>query len=234
MDNQYHFFQIKDLKTILIILLVLVWSCKQTPKAEKPLVEEGKQETKDAQKLSPIARHLASFAGLTVSDTSKLDQSVIFKKINENGDVESIDLKTYLAIYKIVVNGNQKIALPIFEIRNSDKTIISSGGAGFTGAIWANMLVDRKTQKIVKIQFDHKGESEGYGAQMTQTSFEDRFAGTEIGRKTNTFGFNNGGQDILGGNRMIDGISGATTTSRAAIDMINEALKRYEEYLSQN
>jgi Na+-transporting NADH:ubiquinone oxidoreductase subunit C len=234
MDNSFRYYQVNYFKTVLVILLVLAWSCKQAPKSEKQILEEVKQETEAVQKLSPIAKDLASFAGLSVTDTTDLDQLIIFKKINENEDVESIDLDSYLALHKKVIKEGQKTALPIFELRHTDKSIITFAGKGFTGPIWGHALVNRKTQKIEKIQFDHKGESEGYGAQMTRNSFEERFADAVISRKANSFGLDQGGKEIIMGKRVIDGISGATTTSRTVIDMINEGLKIYGEYLSQN
>jgi len=43
---------------------------------------------------------------------------------------------------------------PIFEIRNTDTAILPVGGIGFWGAIWAKVLMDRRTLEIKKLNLD--------------------------------------------------------------------------------
>jgi len=104
-------------------------------------------------------------------------------------------------------------------------------GIGFGGPIWAKVLVDRNTLEIKNIAFDHFGETDGYGVAMTQTSFSDEFIGAIIDLDKNTFIFQKNLDDKKNTAISVDGISGATITSEAAIEMVNEGLKKFKGYL---
>lgn len=81
----------------------------------------------------------------------------------------------------------QAVSLPIFEIKGTETVILPLQGVGFGGAIWAKVLVDRKALEIEKIEFEHKAESDGYGAAMTESSFERQFDGVKINLDEHTF-----------------------------------------------
>lgn len=67
-------------------------------------------------------------------------------------------------------------------------------------------------------------ESEGYGAEINQEAFENQFIGKAIYGDSNSFGLNQAGRTIIEGYTMVDGLSGATITSKAAVEMINNGL----------
>ena len=104
-------------------------------------------------------------------------------------------------------------------------------GKGFGGPIWAMLLIDAKTLEILKIKFSHKAESEGYGAGIVRTSFQNQFKGKIVKiSSANTFGLQGHGEETY---YPIDGISGATVTNMAVVNMLNEGLKGYAEYFAQ-
>jgi Na+-transporting NADH:ubiquinone oxidoreductase subunit C len=95
--------------------------------------------------------------------------------------------------------------------------------------------VDKTTSEITKVAFDHKAESDEYGADgITLSSFEDQFIGSKIDWTENTFGLHQSGKTLVDGNTTIDGISGATVTSQAVLKMMNEGLQKYSGYLNQS
>ena len=85
----------------------------------------------------------------------------------------------------------------------------------------------------MKLQFEHMAESEGYGAAITQSSFENQFVGIVLDPDLKDFGLKQNGVVLIEGVNMIDGISGATITSKAGIKMINQGLLKYRNYLKQ-
>lgn len=212
------------------MLVFLIWNCKQKPNSTQPKVEKPKQLTEDIRQLSPVIIELVEFMDRTHADTTDINKLIHFKGIDENGVIETIDSDRYVKLYKEQMNSQQVGVLPIFELRNTNKTVLMVNGKGYAGSIWAKILVDKTTQEIEKIEFGHKAESEGYGAAFTQTSFENQFVGAKINFESNTFTVNQGGRHI---DSMIDVISGATETSEAAVKMVNEGLQKYRGYLSQ-
>jgi Na+-transporting NADH:ubiquinone oxidoreductase subunit C len=183
--------------------------------------------------MSSIIKELGQFAGLDLPDANAAEEMIHFKKINANGELENIDMDNYVALYQLLIKNGQGAELPIFEIEGSDPAILVTGGKGFGGPIWAKILVDRKTQTVRSMAFDHRSESDGYGAGISEIGFGKQFLEAKINPKANTFGLNQTGKKIMEGAQMVDGISGATTTSRAAVYMVNEGLAKYAGYLNR-
>ncbi len=212
-----------------LILLFLIGGCKQKKEVEKPEIEESKQETKIL--MSPIFKELVKFGEIKFEEESDISELLDAKKIDTSGVLTDIDIKSGIVLYKEVLNKKTPVAYPIFEISNSKKTILLVRGHGYTGAIWAKILVDKTNLEIQKVQFDHKAESEGYGADITLSSFENKFIGTKISFTSTPFGLIQSDKIIMKGDQKIDGISGATITSEATVKMINDGLLNYQNYL---
>jgi len=85
--------------------------------------------------------------------------------------------------------------------------------------------------------FDHKGETAGLGAEITQDWFQERFVGeTVFDTNGNLVGINvsktnNDPKDLDKDDHEVDAISGATITGDGVTDMILERLTHYLPYL---
>ncbi len=219
------------IKILVLILVPMIWNCKENSDTAKPKVEVSKQETLAVAELPTSIKELAKFAVPTFSDAANSDEWMIFKEIDANGTVTSINRQRAIDLYKAITKPQQVSAMPIFEIKNTDMVILPIQGKGFGGAIWANVVVDRKTLEIKKITFEHKAESEGYGAALTQSTFENQFVGAKINLDENSFILKKNMEQRLDDGMVVDGISGATMTSDGVIEMMNLGLKKYKEYL---
>lgn len=219
------------IKLIVLILVPLIWNCKENQDTAKPKVEVSKQETVAVAELPTSIKELAKFAVPTFSDAANSDEWMIFKEIDANGTVTSINRQRAIDLYKAITKPQQVSAMPIFEIKNTDMVILSIQGKGFGGAIWANVVVDKKALEIKKITFEHKAESEGYGAALTQSTFENQFVGAKINLDESSFILKKNMEQRLDDGVVVDGISGATMTSDGVIEMMNLGLKKYKEYL---
>ena len=216
---------------IVLILVLIIWNCKENQEKAKTKVEGSKKEMVAVVEMPKIIKELAQFAEPTFSDDANIDELMIFKEIDANGTVASINMQRALDLYKAMTISEPAAAMPIFEIKNTDTSILPLQGKGFGGAIWAKVLVGNKTLEIKKIAFEHKAESEDYGAVFTQDPFENQFVGAKINLDENSFILKNNTKQRMVNGTMIDGISGATMTSNGAIDMVNLGLKKYKEYL---
>jgi Na+-transporting NADH:ubiquinone oxidoreductase subunit C len=224
----------KTIYLALLILATLFWGCKQKVTAEpQPKATERATEAPAKAPMSSIIKELGQFADIDLPDMTVVDEMIHFKKINGNGDIETIDSDSYLALYQNTVKNGNVSELPIFEIRNSDNAILMMGGKGFGGPIWAKVLVDRKARTLTNIEFDHRSESDGYGAGISEAGFAKQFVDAKINVKANTFGLDQTGKKIISGTQMVDGLSGATATSGAAVNMVNNGLIKYAGYLNR-
>ena len=214
-----------------MILIVLGWSCKENPKQTEQKIETVKQETKTKASLPESIKEIATFATPDFTDTTDIQNLIIFKELDlTSNTISNIDLDRASDLYKKLATRGQATSLPIFEVKGTDLVVLPVQGVGFGGAIWAKVLLDKKTLEIKNIAFEHKGESEGYGAAVSEKTFEDQFLGTKINLKEDTFTLQKAGDDV----HFVDGISGATMTSKGAVTMVNEGLRKYGGYLKEN
>ncbi len=159
--------------------------------------------------------------------------------INTKGDILSgIDAFT------VVLRNEQKKpideqALPVFRAEPDDGEkviIIPVEGKGLWGPVFGYVSLRSDMNTIYGVNFDHKGETPGLGAEINTFAFESQFHGKKIFDNNDSFvsvRVVKGGasdDDIHG----VDAISGGTITSNGLQDMINDCLEKYKTYLLKN
>jgi electron transport complex protein RnfG len=87
----------------------------------------------------------------------------------------------------------------------------ASSGSGYGGLIDVMVGIDMEG-KLTGISVMTHSETPGLGARVTETEFSDQFRGISLDEGVQ-----------LGGN--VDGISGATFSSKGVVSAINEAVK---------
>ena len=219
----------EKIKILLMILVVLGWNCKENPKQTEQKTETLKQETKAATSLPESIKEIATFV---TPDSTDIQNLIIFKELDLSGNtISTINLERAGELYKKLTTRGQAASLPIFEVKGTDLVVLPVQGVGFGGAIWAKVLLDKKTLEIKNIAFEHKGESEGYGAAMVQNTFEDQFLGAKINLEEDTFTLQKAIEKANDDGHFIDGLTGATMTSKGAVSMVNQGLRKYSSYL---
>ncbi len=219
-------------KIIFFLIVSIAIGCKQGQEVKEVKTVQSVPKIITEVPVSPMLKELVKFADLEILDSIAVNQLFLYKEVDKNGVVKKVDENASIGGYKKIMRRKATNSFPIFEIKNTDTAILFVQGIGFGGAIWAKVLVDTKSLEIKKIEFDHKAESDGYGAAMTQSSFEDKFVGAKIDLKENTFTLQKNMEKRIDDGTIVDGISGATMTSKAALEMVNEGLKQYNGYLN--
>ena len=221
----------KKIKMLMMMVVVLGWNCKENPKQAEPIMEP-EQEIQTTTEIPASIKEIAAFAMSSFTDTTNLQDHIIFKELNTtSGDISTIDPERAGDLYKKLATRGQAVSLPIFEVKGTDLVVLPVQGVGFGGAIWAKVLLDKKTLEIKNIAFEHKGESEGYGAAMVQNTFEDQFLGAKINLEEDTFTLQKAIEKANDDGHFIDGLTGATMTSKGAVSMVNQGLRKYSSYL---
>ena len=218
----------KGISLVIALLYTLICSCKEKPVINKPL-----NEVKVTSQITPEIKELLKFAKITYTDTTTVSHLIQFKLIDKNGEIRLSDSEENTKAYRNLIKGKATSALPIFEIIGSDQVIFVVQNRGNIGNIWAKILLDKKSKETLDISFDHMAESEGYGAGITLGTFENQFVGIALDPDSNSFGLNQKGKVLIEGVHMIDGISGATITSKATVEMMNRGVQKYQNYLDQ-
>lgn len=169
------------------------------------------------------------------------DESIEQKVYNMNGEElsqEEVEALGYTGGRAEDVNMEQEMkkpeeerVLPLYIYKSGDKEryIASVRGKGLWDAIWGNIAFQDDLNTIAGVNFDHKSETPGLGAEIKDNAaWKDQFIGKKI--------FDNGefvsidvvkGGVVVPSEHKVDGISGATITADGVEDMLEDGLEDY-------
>ncbi len=215
--------------TALTGAVLLLMSCRE--KAAEISVETV--PAVEVQTISPIIEELAEFSGNPLTEDFNIDK-FSFKEIDRNGEIRNIDIETASRNFKKMKSGAKVSAYPLMEINDSPRVVMIFQGRGFGGPLWAFLLINKESMTIERLSFDHRAESEGYGAAIKQRSFEDQFTARILKPGVNQFILKSEDPEFSNDSVIIDGKSGATVTYLAVVNMMNEHLLIYQNYLFSN
>lgn len=128
--------------------------------------------------------------------------------------------------------------LPVFRAFPDDGEkviILPVEGKGLWGPIFGYVSLRSDLNTIYGVNFDHKGETPGLGAEINTTEFESMFPGKKLfdNEKFISVQVHKGGasaSDLHG----VDAISGGTITSKGLEKMLFDCLNKYNDYLLKN
>lgn len=127
------------------------------------------------------------------------------------------------------------IKFPVFvaDIDGAVKYILPVYGVGLWGPVWGYLSLNEDKNTVYGVLFDHKGETPGLGAEITQPKFQQQFQGKTVFENSalRAITVKKGGNAT--GAHEVDAISGGTITSKAVETMIADYLKCYEQFLKQ-
>ena len=128
----------------------------------------------------------------------------------------------------------QRFPLYLANVKERLYYIIPLRGSGLWDAIWGYIALESDRNTIKGAVFDHKAETAGLGAEITQQWFMNRFVGEKVfdndGKLVgiSVSKTNNDPKDLDKDDHEVDAISGATITGDGVSDMIMERLTHYQ------
>ena len=151
-----------------------------------------------------------------------------------DNDTKAFDINLAIEVKKD--SDIQRYPLYIANVENEKFYVIPLRGAGLWAEIWGYIALKDDINTIKGVSFDHKSETAGLGAEITEDWFIDSFTdekikdseGNFVGvylTKTNNDPGNNDKMD-----NEVDAISGATITGDGVSDMIIERIQNYIPY----
>lgn len=219
---------------IIILVVVVGTALAFTSKSLHPLQQANIDADKMKQILSSL--HIVASDDDVKADFDKyiIDEFVVDAKGTRapSSDAFGID------VAKEVKLPESERLLPVYEARLDDgslKYVFPVYGAGLWGPIWGYVAVDNDGTTIYGSFFSHQGETPGLGAEIAKPAFSQQFVGKEI--------FKDGrflpvevikkGLKPHGNADYVDGVSGATITSKGVGEMIDNSLRPYAAFLNE-
>ena len=127
--------------------------------------------------------------------------------------------------------------LPLFLSETMNAIIIPISGKGLWSSLYGYFAIDKNNFSTVKgITFYKHGETPGLGAEITKEWFKSSFTGKEVylDESIESIKVTKAGQANENSLYEVNGISGATITSRGVEDLLKRDLLRYENYFRKN
>jgi Na+-transporting NADH:ubiquinone oxidoreductase subunit C len=208
---------------ISIILLIFTTGCNQTT-TEKPPTEK--------QLMSMYIKDIGYFIDSTYTGSTDLSLIIDFKYMDINKKIKECSFEKSIEVYSKLIYSDSCTEFPIFEVKNSNISVLIVGTKNIWANIWAMYLIDRDSKTIRKVEIYYETEVAGLGVQISNAEFEKQFINLPIQISGHSFGLKQDEEIIIQGENIIDGISGATLSSKAIIEISNE-LESFNEYLYQ-
>lgn len=171
--------------------------------------------------------------------------SSIVVDINGN-EIKNDEKGNAIVAEKVNIQKNSKFApeerqYPVFMFSENgssvDAYILPTFGAGLWDWISGYVALEKDLNTVMGVALDHKGETPGLGARITDASVQSRYIGKKIfDEKGSLVGVNMlKGEGNSGLNdHQIDGMSGATITGKGVNAMLKSYLECYLAFIEKN
>jgi Na+-transporting NADH:ubiquinone oxidoreductase subunit C len=143
----------------------------------------------------------------------------------------TLDTKKQLALYKA---NDASASLPIYicEKDGEKSYVVPVLGNGLWGGIWGNIAFSEDLNTIVGVNFDHKSETPGLGAEIALPEFQDQFKGKTIFEENNFTSVEVIKRADKNNPHQVDAVTGGTITSNGVTDMLKNCLQFYIPYFN--
>jgi Na+-transporting NADH:ubiquinone oxidoreductase subunit C len=124
--------------------------------------------------------------------------------------------------------------LPLYVYTGDDgkkRFVVPMSGVGLWGPIWGYVSIEEDFNTVYGAFFDHKSETPGLGAEISEKPFQEQFQGKKIMGADNNFVsvhvVKKTAKIDVGSEHRVDGISGGTITSNGTDKMLRDWLEPY-------
>lgn len=130
--------------------------------------------------------------------------------------------------------------LPLYIYSGDDgkkRYIVPMHGVGLWGPIWGYISIEEDFNTVYGAFFDHKSETPGLGAEISERPFQEQFQGKKIMGNDNNFVsvrvVKKTAPTEVAPQHRVDGISGGTITSNGTDKMLHECVEGYLGYFGK-
>jgi Na+-transporting NADH:ubiquinone oxidoreductase subunit C len=213
--------------------------------AEKQQIERELERKKFILK-SSLADEISGLTKLEIADVyaDRVEEKILDQTGKEvlGKTVNQISLKKeYKKLDKKgILKKGEEINLPVYLVKNKDKSaiefyVVPLYGFGLWDNIWGYAALKSDLNTVQGIVLDHKGETPGLGANITDAKIQLRYQSKQIfntdGELVSVTMQKGEGNDYSSDPHSVDGMSGATITATGVNNMLMNYLRLYQPYI---
>ena len=238
--NNFYTFRFISIITLVASLLLALASTQL-----KELQEFNVELDKKKNILKCIGKDLALMNADAIIKEYKSNISNII--LNSNGDItaniasENLESVPNKSTGEVKYFLNKIEYLPAYKSSNPEAFIIPISGKGLWSTLFGYFALEMDLNTVIGITFYKHGETPGLGGEVEKEWFQNNFVGKKIfnqtGKLVSIKVVKGKVNDVYSGealNHGVDGISGATITSRGVSYFLKRDLLKYEQYLKNN
>ncbi|MBR9860934.1 NADH:ubiquinone reductase (Na(+)-transporting) subunit C [bacterium] len=158
--------------------------------------------------------------------------------VNANGEKQEGMTAKSVNVSKEFKKPAEERVLPVYTVskENSEEVeyfVLPVYGNGLWDNIWGYVSLQSDLNTVQGVIFDHKGETPGLGARITEAEVQNRYEGKKIyeGDDLVSVQMQKGeGADYSSAPHKVNGMTGATITGNGLNDMMLDYMKLYESY----
>lgn len=202
-----------------------------------------------AEKLDTRTKILSAVMNIEEGDDVNAiwEERITSLVVNIEGDVvTTLENGEQLVADKIDIGKEYKKApedrlFPLYKFMNQENPdqveayIVPTFGNGLWDRIWGFVALEPDLVTVRGVRFDHKAETPGLGARITDESVQDRYVGKKIYSEVGELMSiemvkGEAGDPSLYDDYHVDGMSGATLTAKGVNAMLEKYFSYYENY----
>ena len=228
-SNRYTFIYAITLSVITAVLLAFA------SEGFRPLQEANIALDKKTNILRSVRQYTQKRAEIEQIYKDRVHEMVLDAQGNElsGKDANAIVLKDEVA----KPSADRQLPLYVYSAEDGKKYyVVPMQGTGLWGPIWGYMSIGEDFNTVFGTYFDHKSETPGLGAEISERPFQQQFQGKKIMEADKFVSVNvlkKTDKLAYGPEHRVDGISGGTITSRATDAMIKNCLQPYLVYFGK-
>lgn len=235
-SNKYIFIYSAVLVIVAAVILAVA-AVGLKPFQEKNIRVEKKQQLLSSVNISSNSKNAEELYNkyFTKEYAINIKGDIVSSYINGklNGKIRPFDIMIKDQFEKIK-KGDMSACLPVYECEKDGQKyyVIPMIGNGLWGGIWGNVALKDDMKTIVGVNFDHKSETPGLGAEITTSKFQNQFKGKTIFEGNNFTSVTVEKRADMNNPHKVDALSGATLTSKGVSNMIDKCLRFYIPYFN--
>ena len=195
-------------------------------------VASALKDTQEANVANDTKGQILSALGY---DKASIDVAKVYGEKVQDNLVEQGELKPYEGKFNttygsLIKNGE----LHVFTgttANGESAYVIPVVGRGLWGGLWGYVAVNETKDKVLGTYFYHESETAGLGARISEKWFQDQFIGKPIFDSENNVVLTVVKAGAAQNENEVDGVTGATLTSKGVAAMVNDGLTAYKDFL---
>ena len=230
-SNSYTIIYASVMVVIVAFLLAFVSS------ALKPTQDKNVELDKKKQILAAL--NIRDLQDANAIESKYAEVIVADMIINAKGDTVNAGTEKDQAGFKVENKEITAENLPIYicNVEGATKYVVPMSGRGLWGGLWGYMAINDDCSTVYGAYFSHESETAGLGSPIAEQKFQDQFKGKQIFADTATtqvaLTIVKKGQ-VKNPEYEVDGLTGATLTTKGAAAMVTDGLQQYIGFFNAN